>query len=78
MIFYTRFDVIEPPDGKWGIDEGNNTWNGMINEVHQNVSPAHFRYRHLAGVCVSRGQVVRWTGYRCIYPANSKSSIIAA
>lgn len=27
------YEVIEPEDGKWGVEIGNGSWNGMIGEV---------------------------------------------
>lgn len=34
----SRYRVIEPPDGQWGLTDGNDTWNGMVGLVVKKAS----------------------------------------
>lgn len=36
-----EFQLLEPPDGSYGTMQDNGSWNGMINELIQDVSLGH-------------------------------------
>ncbi|CAL4058607.1 unnamed protein product, partial [Meganyctiphanes norvegica] len=30
-----RFEILRPPDGKWGLELSNGSWNGMLGMIHR-------------------------------------------
>ena len=46
-IICCSYTVVEPPDGAWGVDLGNGTYNGMIGLVQKGVSNAMIQCRYL-------------------------------
>ena len=42
-VLVTRFEVVPPEDGKWGVMDNNGLYNGMIGQLVRNeVSWFHF------------------------------------
>lgn len=37
-VSLSRYELKAPPDGKWGADKGNMSWNGLLGEVQRRVS----------------------------------------
>ena len=34
---YARYKIVEPPDGLYGTDVGNGSWNGIIGMIQRRV-----------------------------------------
>lgn len=35
---FCRYELIHPPDGKWGVASNDNIWNGMLGQLQRRVS----------------------------------------
>ena len=38
-VLHFAYEIYEVPDGKYGAETGNGTWNGMVGELVKEVCP---------------------------------------